>query len=298
MTDTQTSLPHAYGEDEISLLDVLVALAESWKLLVFGPLLVGVLVGGLSVLRQVNTYESVSILRLAEEDALIMYTTPVLDVLIDKFDWLKEGDDSEEDVRKKLIQMLAIGLDKRSKLVTLTAKARSPEQAQALCASAIEVLVNQLKVKGADKDALLKIIASNQRAILVAQEAQDILQNSIRRGTVTSLSKESLSSLIMLNSEIFDRTEANVRLSRKLVAPDENVYVQKATLPVRESVSYRGAKVITAVLVSGFALLLLVYVRLAWQRVAKKFEAAEKIKRIKSALGVRGEVEANTRNEI
>ena len=88
MTDTQTPLPHAYEEDEISLLDILVTLAESWKLLAFGPLVVGVLAGGLSFLWP-NTYESVSIVRLTEEDAALIHAAPVLDPLIAKFDLLK-----------------------------------------------------------------------------------------------------------------------------------------------------------------------------------------------------------------
>ena len=41
MTDLPTN--SHYEEDEINLLDILVTLAESWKLLVFGPMLAGVL---------------------------------------------------------------------------------------------------------------------------------------------------------------------------------------------------------------------------------------------------------------
>lgn len=46
---TEETIQH---DDEISLLDILVTLAESWKLLVFGPLVVGVLAGGLSFFAQ------------------------------------------------------------------------------------------------------------------------------------------------------------------------------------------------------------------------------------------------------
>ena len=46
MTDMQSA--SYVKDDEISLLDILVILAESWKLLVFGPLLAGVLASALS----------------------------------------------------------------------------------------------------------------------------------------------------------------------------------------------------------------------------------------------------------
>ena len=76
MTDTQTPVPHAYEEDEVSLLDILVALAESWKLLVFGPLLVSVLAGGLSFLWP-KTFESVAIVRMTEEEITLLHAAPV-----------------------------------------------------------------------------------------------------------------------------------------------------------------------------------------------------------------------------
>jgi hypothetical protein len=112
MKNTQIPLPNAYEEDEISLLDLLVTLAESWKLLVFGPLLIGVLSGALSFLLP-NTYESVAIARLTEEEVALIHAAPVLDPLVEKFGYLERADGIREDARSALKKDLAYTADKK-----------------------------------------------------------------------------------------------------------------------------------------------------------------------------------------
>jgi len=85
-------------DDEISLLDILVILAESWKLLVFGPLIAGVLAGALSFLWP-KTYESVAIVRMSEAELALLNSAPVLDPLIEKFGLLPEFDGIQDDAR-------------------------------------------------------------------------------------------------------------------------------------------------------------------------------------------------------
>lgn len=287
MTDTQSPLPHAYEEDEIRMLDILVTLAESWKHLVFGPLVVGVLAGGLSFLWP-NTYESVSIVRLNEEEAALIHAAPVLDPLIAKFDLLKDVNGSQEDARLGLKGKLIISIDKKTKLATLTAKARTPEQAQALGAATIEAVLQELRVKGKEKEALLKTIAINQQAISVAEDALENVQKSLKRGPMADLQQElAIKNLSSLNAEIATKTQDNANLARKLEARGEEVYVQKASLPERKSAPKRGLVVIIAVLVSGFALLIFVFVRKAWRGASQDQESSEKIALIKKSLGLR-----------
>jgi uncharacterized protein involved in exopolysaccharide biosynthesis len=75
---TEQAVNH-YEEDEMSLLDILVTLAESWRLLVFGPIIAAVLAGSLSFLWP-KTFESVAILRLTEEEVALLHAAPVLDL--------------------------------------------------------------------------------------------------------------------------------------------------------------------------------------------------------------------------
>lgn len=287
MTDTPTPLPHAYEDDEISLLDLLVTLAESWKLLVFGPLAVGVLAGALSFLWP-STYESVTIVRLSEEEMALLHVAPVLDPLIAKFDLLKEANGFQEDARKDLTKKLVISIDKRTKLATIAAKARTPEQAQALGAAAIESVLQELRLKGKEKESVLKTIAINQQAISVAEDALESVKKSLKRGAMADLQLESvIRNLTLLNIEIANKTQANADLARKLEAGSEEVYIQKTSLPESKSAPKRSLVVIISVLASGFALLMFVFVRKAWQQASVETESAEKIKRIKAAIGMK-----------
>ena len=285
MTDQPTIASET--EDEISLLDILLVLAESWRLLVFGPLVAGVLAGGLSFLLP-NTYESVSIVRLTEEEVALIHAAPVLDRLIVKFDWLKDVNGSQEAARLGLKNKLTVAIDKKTKLATLTSKARTPEQAQAIGAAAIEMVLQELRLKGKEKEGVLETLAINQRAISMAEDALESVQKSLKRGVVVDLQQESaIKNLASLNAEIAAKTQANAELVRKLDVRGEEVYVQKASLPERRSAPKRSLVVLIAVLVVGFALLLWVFVRYAWQQAVKETKYSEKIKRIKVALGVR-----------
>ncbi|BDU52022.1 hypothetical protein [Limnohabitans sp. INBF002] len=138
-------------EDEISFLDILVTLAESWRLLVFGPLIAGVLVGGLSFLWP-KTFESVSIVRLTEQELALINSAPVLDPIIEKFGLLPEFDGIQDDARQYLTKKLVGKLDKKTGLATITAAASTPERAQELGKAAMDALLKELLPKGKNKD--------------------------------------------------------------------------------------------------------------------------------------------------
>lgn len=287
MTNAPTPLSHDYEEDEISLLDTLVALAESWKLLVLGPLVIGLLAGVLSLFWP-NTYESVSILRLDEEELALIHSTPVLDPLIVKFDLLKESDGFYDDARRDLIKKLVVVFDKKTKLATFIAKARTPQQAKALGVATIELLLEELRAKGGEKEAILKEIAINQQAITLAEDALDSLRKSFKHGVdLTDRQQEAVvRSFSLLTVELISRTQANNNLARKLEVRGEEVYVQKASLPERHSGPKRISVLIISVLVSEFVLLLFVFVRKAWQRASQGADASVKIAFIKKSLGL------------
>ena len=64
----------------------------------------------------------------------------------------------------------------------------------------------------------------------------------------------------------------------------DEVYVQQASLPQRKVSPKRSLVVLLAVLASGFALLIFVFIRNAWFSAAKDVEASHKLARIKRAL--------------
>ena len=283
---TEQSVKHNDEEDEISLLDILVTLAESWKLIVFGPLIAAVLAGALSFLLP-KTFESVAIVRLTEEEVALLHTVPVLAPLIEKFGYLKDADGIKDDANKELKKDLIFVTDKKTKLATITAKAPTPEKAQALGNAAIAALLAELQAKGQEKALLEKTIAINQRAIDSAEDAIESIQRGLKRSGYSDQAQESaIKNLAAINSDISKRAQENEMLRQKLDVKGAEVFVQQPSLPQRKASPKRSMVVLLALLISGFALLMFVFIRKAWRNAEQDAESASKMVRLKSLLGL------------
>jgi LPS O-antigen subunit length determinant protein (WzzB/FepE family) len=281
---TEHSIP-AYEDDEISLIDILVTLAESWKLLVFGPLIAGVLAGGLSLLWP-KTFESVAIVRMTEEEVALLHVAPVLDPLIEKFGLLAEADGFLDDARQGLKKRLTFAVDKKTKLATITAKARTPDLAHALGHGAIAAVLKELQVKGQDKVLMEKTIEINSRAIASAEDAIESIQRGFKRGALSDQAQESaVKNLAAIYTDIAKRTQENETLRQKLDIKGVEIFVQQPSLPQRKTSPKRSIVVLQALLASGFALMLFVFIRKAWRNAEQDAESAAKVAHIKQLLG-------------
>ena len=275
-----------YDEDEISFLDILVALAESWKLLVFGPLIAGVLAGILSFLWP-KTYESVAIVRMSETELALLNSAPVLDPLIEKFGLLPEFDGIQDDARQYLAKKLASKLDKKTGLATITAAANTPERAQELGRAAMDALLKELLPKGKNKDAVEQQILSNERIIASSADAIEQLQKQIGKAGQNDAGLEVVMKYYAsLTAEVAKKELENIELKKSLAVRGDEVYVQQASLPQRKVSPKRSLVVLLAVLVSGFALLVFVFIRKAWASVAQNVESVNKLASIKRSLGL------------
>lgn len=282
---TEQTIP-IHEDDEISLLDILVTLAESWKLLVFGPLIAGVLAGGLSFLWP-KTFESVAIVRMTEEEVALLHAAPVLDPLIEKFGLLAEAGGNVDDARQGVKARLTFAVDKRTKLATITAKGRTPEAAQALGSSAIAEVLKELQVKGQEKALLEKTISINNRAIASAEDAIESIQHSLKRaGTSDQAQESAIKNLAAINADIAKLSQENEALRQKLEPKGAEVFVQEPSLPQRKVSPKRSLVVLIAIFVSGFALLIFVFIRKAWATVAHDAKSASKLASIKRSLGL------------
>jgi hypothetical protein len=282
---TEQAVNH-YEEDEISLLDILVTLAESWRLLVFGPIIAALLTGALSFLWP-KTFESVAIVRLTEEEVALLHAAPVLDPLIEKFGYLKDADGIKEDARKELKKDLIFANDKKTKLATITAKAPAPDQAQALGNAAISAVLVELQVKGQEKALLEKTIAINDRAIESAEDAIESIQRGLKKGALSDQAQESaIKNLAAITSDIAKRAQENEELRQRLEVRGAEVFVQQPSLPQRKTSTKRSLVVLLAVLVSGFFLLMFVFLRKAWLSAAQDAESASKVAHIRLLLGM------------
>ena len=279
MTDSATTLQ--FEGDEISLLDILITLAESWRLLVFGPLLVGLLAAALSLLWP-KTFESVAILRLTEEEIALLHAAPVLDQLIEKYDYLQASDGVKVDARKAVKADLIFSNDKRTRLATVIAKGRTPEAAQVLGKAAIDALLQELQPKGKEKEAILQEMAINNQLIsegvvLVERQSGRVDNANANANANANTNTKGQIANLKLN---------NLELSLKLQPKGQEVFVQEPDFPQRKSMPKLSTVVALAVLGSGFMLLIFVLARKAWQSAAKNPQSADKVVRIYQLLGL------------
>ena len=273
-------------DDEISLLDILVTLAESWKLLVFGPLVAGVLAGALSFLWP-KTFESVAIVRLTEQEIALINSAPVLDPIIEKFGLLPEFDGIQEDARQYLAKKLFGKVDKKTGLATITAAAGTPERAQELVKAAMDALLKELLPKGKNKDQVQQQILSNDRIIASSADAIEQLQKQIGKAGQNDAGLEVvMKHYASLTVEVAKKELENIELKKSLSVHGDEVYVQQASLPQRKVSPKHSLVVLLAVLASGFALLIFVFIRKAWFSVAQEAESASKLASIKRSLGL------------
>jgi capsular polysaccharide biosynthesis protein len=274
-------------EDEISLLDILVTLAESWKLLVCGPIIAGILAGGLSFFWP-KTFESVAVVRLTEEEVALLHSTPVLDSLIERFGLLAEAGGILDDARNGLKSRIIVAIDRKTHLVTIGAKARTPDAAQALGSGAVAAVLKQLQVKGQDKALIEKTIAINDRAISSAEDAMESIQRSLKKTGVSDQAQESaIKNLSVVNADIANRSQENEELRQKLEPKGEEVFLQNFSLPQRRVSPKLGLVVLTALLVSGFGLVLFVFIRKALRGLEQDPRSAFKIQYIKQLIGLK-----------
>jgi hypothetical protein len=276
----------AYEDGEIILLDFLDTLAESWRLLVIGPIVAGVLAGGLSFLWP-KTFESEAVVRMFIDEVALLHSAPVLDQLIENFGLLAEADGIVDDARQGLKARLTFAVDNRAKQATITAKGRTPDAAQALGSAAIVLVVNELQVKGQDRVLLEKTMAINTRAIASAEDVIDSIRRSLKRaGASYQIQESAIKSLAVLNVEIVNLSKENEVLRNKLESKGSEVYVQEASLAQRKASPKRSLVVMLAILASGFALLIFVYVRKAWAQAAQNVESAGKLASIKRSFSL------------
>lgn len=278
-----------YEEDEISLLDIAVTLAESWRLLVLGPLIAGVLAFGLSFLWP-KTYESVAILRVTEADLALLNTSTVLDSLIEKFGLLSEFNGIREDARQYLTKKLVAKVDKKTGLATITAIGSESEMAQELCKAAIDALKKELLPKGKSKSEVLDQILYNDRAIASLHDAIDQLQKQIGKSGRNEANLDVvMKHYFALSGELANKQLQNSQLKNSLEPRGDELFVQQPSLPQIKASPKRSSFVVLGIVFSSFALLLFVFVRKAIALAAQDPEVSIKLRAIRTAFGNRPE---------
>lgn len=279
-------------EAEVSLLDLLLVVAENIKLLVLGPLLAGLVALGIGFVLPQN-YVSQAILLVPPptspnlpspaQAAAMMMSPLVLDPII--------GTDPElsakplETARKDLAGKLKAAVAKDG-LLRLDATANQPQAAQALANAVIDNWLKSTVPGPQDRADLEKRFsyASNALASVTT------LLNTLSVDGAVSLGKpltrgEAGTSLVGLGELQTRYLNDVLGIPRALQGLSRDVVKQPPTLPIEPASNKKALIAVMTTLGTGFALLLFVFMRQAWRNAAKDPAAASKIERLRAAVG-------------
>ena len=272
-------------QDEVGLLDLLVTLAENIKLLVIGPLVVGICALGFSFLLP-QTFQSVAVLQADQTTASLMTTATVLNPVIASLGLAK--DDTVEEARIKLREQIKTNVGRVDKLLTLTVSARTASQAQAINAALLVQTYGESSPKGSVRARLSVQLNEAQIRLKNAQDASvGVLKRLETNGSGTTGGTE----LARGYAELLGATGAAQSQVSLLEAQLEGLsnaqLVQVPTLAQEPSQPKKMLIAIGAMLAAGLILLLFVFIRQGFLNTMSSQQTSAKILRIRNSFGLK-----------
>lgn len=274
--------------DEVSLLDMLLVVAENLRLLVLGPLVVGALAWAFAYFLPQN-YTSEAMLAFpiatANQAAAVMVSPLVLDPIIESLHLL-DGHPMQV-ARLALAKQLKTTVGKDG-FLRLEVTAQSPYQAQTIANAVIDTWL-KTTMPGEQSRADL------QKRLSYAQTSLDAVTRLIARldaGGGANLNKplnrgDAGTTLVSLG-ELQARYLGEVlSIPRELQGVSREVVKQPPTLPTEPVSPKKSLIAALAALAAGFVLLLWVFVQNAWRTSVENPLTAEKCRKLVAAVGVK-----------
>jgi hypothetical protein len=275
MTDT----PQLPEEDEISLLDLLQTIAENLRLLVIGPIVVGLLaLAGASLWPK--TYESTAILKADQSTASLMLSASVLDPIAANLGYTPKLE--QDAARDKLKNQIKANVNAKDKLLTLTTQADTPQAAQALAKAVLQQTYAHSQPRGSEKLRLQKQLAQAQAREKEANQTAVLLAGKIEK-TSGELLFQVAQGYAQMIGVVKESQATQLDIERQLQGLDDSALVQETSLLTKHTAPKRGLVTIMATLAAGFALLLFVFIRQALRNANQDPESAQKLSAIQTA---------------
>jgi LPS O-antigen subunit length determinant protein (WzzB/FepE family) len=280
-------------EEAVSLMDLMIVMAENIKLLVMGPLLAGLVALGVGFAME-KSFTSEAILSIPQPtattsiptsaQAVTMMTSPlVLDPVIRSLN-LTQGR-SPEAARKELASQIKATVGKDG-LVRLNATAKSPQDAQNLSNAVIDAWLKTTLPMPQDRADLEQRLSYAQTSLASVRGLLARLTAESTANLAKPLTRGEAGVSLIAVGELQARYLAEVlSIPRTLQGLTRDVVVQPPTLPIDAVAPKKSLMAILAALGSGFALLLWVFARKAWTGASVDPLAADKQSRFRKLLG-------------
>jgi len=276
------------AESEVSLLDLMLVIAENIKLLVIGPIVVGLLALGVSYALP-QSFVSQAILALptqtqtATQAAAMMVSPLVLDPIIATY---KIGEGKPLQIARDAFAKRVNAVVGKDGLLRLDVTDTSATQAQALANAVIDGWLNSTVPGAQESEDLEKRLEFAQNGLRSVTALLDRLSVDGAVSLSKPLTRGEAGTGLVAVGELQSRYLADVlAIPRALKGLSRDVVKQPPTLPAEPVSNKKSLIVVLAALGSGFVLLLFVFMRQAWENAAADPEAALKQSQLKRALG-------------
>ena len=278
----------------ISLLDLLLIAAGEIKLLIVGPLLVGLLAFGVGyVLPQTFTSQAILVLpeptetatakATAKQAASMLVSPIVLDPVIESLK-LSKGE-STQLARIALAKQIKARVGKDG-LLRFDVNANTPLQAQVLANAVIDSWLESTAPGDQDRAELAQRLTHAKASLASVDRLQERLMAQGADDLGKPLTRGDAGAGIVIVAELRARYLGEVlSIPRLLQGLTRDVLRQAPTLPTEPVSPKKGLIAVLATLASGFVLLLWVFMRNAWKNAALDPAVAEKQARLRSAFG-------------
>jgi LPS O-antigen subunit length determinant protein (WzzB/FepE family) len=276
-------------DDEIDPLDLLVTVADHIKLLVLGPLVVGLAALGVGYMLP-QTFQSTSLLAVEKSGSplnanavvTLATTAAVLDPVAQQLGLLDQGL-SIGQARQQLQGQVKASMGRNDQLLTLATTAAQPQQAQQLNELVLQQILVQTRPRGADLARLQARLAQDEASYTTSVALEQTLARQLAAGKGNEQTSDTYATLIFSNT---NRLASIQSLQAKLQGLELSDLLQPPTLPEQPIQPNKSLMAVVAALATGFALLLFVFVRQALRNSGSNPESAAKLARIRRAFGL------------
>jgi len=293
--------PPTQPDSEITLLDVLVVLAENFWLLVLTPLALGSLAFGIASFIP-KTYESTAVLRpLTTFDefgnpqgestasmAARLKSPDVQEQAAESEPWIRERQLNRRQMAAFLREAVQVRSDIASGLVVLTTRAPSAEQAQAFAGKLLQSYLATASPRGPAKEHILNRIKVIQNALSTLEPAIEANANTKSEKDEEHPSKalQPVSRSILADL-VAQRTASETELhnlQKSLDVTMAEIVLQSPTFEEKPILPKRMRVGLMAAILSALSVATFVFMRAAADAVARNPECAPKLARIRRGL--------------
>lgn len=282
---------HDTVADEISLMDILVTLAESWKLLVAIPLLASVAAAVTLWFVEAREYRSVALLRITAAQAAMLQTARVLDTPLRQSGWVERYGPTLSSARERMIEKMTVTPVTDGGFYRVTLVDETAESAQSTLSSIVASLILLSVPTEEDRQVAEMQLEGHRQALAELQSHLGKIGNTYENGSVTSHGDIG-QSVVTLLADIDRRRQSILDIELSLVSSVKQADIlQRPSLPDRALSRNIATRTILIGVAAGFVVLIFVFIRQGWRNASSDPAGAEKVARVRRAFGLKENVD-------